>query len=383
MVSIIEALENQPGLKHLSKHAATCLAAHQRLESSGTPWGQSGQGVTQGDPESGPEYNVTWHHDVIVLDQELAESGGMARFGNDDGYAIGPPEIAFTAVQKFLANVSRCHGLEYNVSKTKCYHISGMLPPQTPPNNPPAGVLINGVFWPGFLCYGVAIGSKQFVDNFLGLKVQQLSGEMDRVVAVLKNDNQAAWTLLSTSLTQQLDYSLTLQYPHDILPFASSLDDHVWSVLEQICGQHIPKEEEGLGTECVVVVPQVPLLAGGSFQSTLIKQPIKLGGIGLRSLVETCPVAFLGGVEMSVPHMVVSEDEELGSGICPQLEDVVGQVKGPVRWEEFLRKNSKTASEFIWSWNQLHNEASSIWELLDLEPSGVLSTDIVGARCWW
>ena len=109
-----------------------------------------------------------------------------------------------------------------------------MLPPQTPPNMPPAGVLINGVFWPGFLCYGVAIGLKQFVDNFLGLKIQQLSGEMDRIMAVLKHDNQAAWTLLSTSLTQQLDYSLTLQYPHDIFPFASILDDPIWSVLEQI-----------------------------------------------------------------------------------------------------------------------------------------------------
>ena len=119
---------------------------------------------------------------------------------------------------------------------------------------PPAGSLVGGVFWPGFLCYGVAIGSKQFVDHFLGQKVQQLSEEMDKVMSVLKDDCQAAWTLLSTSMSQQLDYSLTLQYPQDILPFAAALDDRIWSSLEHISGQHIPKVDEGLGIECVLDV---------------------------------------------------------------------------------------------------------------------------------
>ena len=32
-------------------------------------------------------------------------------------------------------------------------------------------------------------------------------------------------------------------------------------------------------------------------------QPVKLGGLGLRSLVETCPAAFVGRVEMAIPHM--------------------------------------------------------------------------------
>ena len=229
--SVIEALEKRPGLKHLSKHAAICLASHQRLESSGVPWGESGQGVTQGDPESGPEFNVAWHDDVVVLDDEVSSVGGMARFGNDDGYVIGPLEVIFAATDKFLRNVAAKHGLDHNVLKTKCYHISGGIPPQAPRNMASAGSLLNGVWFPGFLCYGVAIGSKGFVDHFLGSKIKQLSNEMDKVMEILKDDNQAAWVLLLTSLAHQLDYSLTLQYPRDIIPFASNLDNHIWSIL--------------------------------------------------------------------------------------------------------------------------------------------------------
>ena len=54
--SVIDALESQPNLKHLSKHVATCLAPHHCLESSGDVWGESGQGATQGDPEAGAEF---------------------------------------------------------------------------------------------------------------------------------------------------------------------------------------------------------------------------------------------------------------------------------------------------------------------------------------
>ena len=69
---------------------------------------------------------------------------------------------------------------------------------------------------------------------------------------------------------------------------------------------------------------------------------VKLGGLGLRSLVETCPAAFLGGLEMSLPHMV--GDDEV-AGICPQLENVVGEVRGGERWESFLLAGSRTSRE--------------------------------------
>ena len=92
--------------------------------------------------------------------------------------------------------------------------------------------------------------------------------------------------------------------------------------------------------DCVLQVPGVDWLNGRSFQELLIPQPIKLGGLGLRSLVETSPAAFIGGVEMTVPHFTGEE------GICPLLEDVIGSVSGSDRWTSFLSANSRTANEF-------------------------------------
>ena len=127
-------------------------------------------------------------------------------------------------------------------------------------------------------------------------KERLLQGEVDTIMQLLKQDPQAAWVLLSTALSKQLDYSLSLQYPSDILEAAAAMDARLWSALEQIAGQHrIPRREEGLGVECVVEVPEVPELQGRSFQQWLTAQPVKLGGCGLRSLAETSPGAFIGG----------------------------------------------------------------------------------------
>ena len=111
--------------------------------------------------------------------------------------------------------------------------------------------------------------------------------------------------------------------------------------------------DEGLGVECVLNVPNVPELAGRSYQHWMKSQPIKLGGVGLRSLVETCPAAYIGAVEMAIPHMVGGEEE---IGICPQLERVTGRVSGDNRWSTFLEYNSKTAREYRIFWVLRHKE---------------------------
>ena len=73
---------------------------------------------------------------------------------------------------------------------------------------------------------------------------------------------------------------------------------------------------------------------------------------------------------MSLPHMV-GNDEEVG--ICPQLENVVGHVRGEERWESFLLAGSRTSREFRFAWDSLSKEANNIWECLGKEPEGVLA----------
>ena len=170
---------------------------------------------------------------------------------------------------------------------------------------PAAGEEVEGQWLPGFKCYGAYIGSSAYVKHKLAEKVKQLCDDADKTMTLLKDDHQTAWVMLSRSLSQQMDYLLTMQYPSDTLEAASLMDSRIWAALGRLAGQsHIPREEEGLGVECVPLVPGVPSLEGRSFQRWLVQQPVKLGGLGLRSLVEIRASAFVGGVEQSVPFMV-------------------------------------------------------------------------------
>ena len=83
--SILEALDSEPSLRHLTWHVASCLASEIGLESGGKLWGQTGEGHCQGNPEAGGCFCVAWHPDVIGLDTSLKVAGGLAKFGNDDG----------------------------------------------------------------------------------------------------------------------------------------------------------------------------------------------------------------------------------------------------------------------------------------------------------
>ena len=82
---------------------------------------------------------------------------------------------------------------------------------------------------------------------------------------------------------------------------AARLDSILWTMFEKAAGLHIPKVDEGLGVECVLNVP-VNGLQGQSFQAWMARLPIKERGMGLRSMVDTIPTAFLGSVEMQGCH---------------------------------------------------------------------------------
>ena len=62
--------------------------------------------MVQGDPEASALFCVACHEEVKESDKALTGDGGKAVFGNDDGYAMGPPEVVFPAVEKFKSEMS-------------------------------------------------------------------------------------------------------------------------------------------------------------------------------------------------------------------------------------------------------------------------------------
>ena len=349
-------------------HAATCLASHTGLESGGRLWGESGEGVTQGDPEASGWFCVAWHQEVRDLDSVLAQHGGLARFGNDDGYLVGLALTVFPALEQFATRVRDKCLLHLQVTKTEVFCWQDELPACTPLGMKRAGVKVGDQWLLGFLCYGIPVGTSDYVKHMLSEKVQEVREEVYRVKEVLgEEDGQAIWSILKCSFSQKLDWHLTLCYPSDISAAAAELDSVLWNLLEHATKLHIPKGEEGLGVECCLQAPGIAYLQGRSFQHSLVRQPVKQGGLGLRSMEETSPAAFIGGIEMALPHFTGE------GGICGLLEDQVGRVQGLNRWQAFLAAASRTAQEFSRAWSTLKQEAEQCCTFLGKELDGELA----------
>ena len=245
--AVIEALESEPSLRHIAWHAATCLASHTGLECGGRLWGETGEGCTQGDPEASGWFCVAWHQEVRDLDSVLAAHGGLARFGNDDGYLVGPADVVFPALEQFATRVRDKCLLHLQVTKTEVFTWND-LPPVTPPGMKRAGVQVGEQWLSGFLCYGIPVGTSEYVKHQLCDKVQEVRSEVDRVKDVLgEGDGQAIWSILKCSIAQKLDWHLSLCYPSDISEAAGELDRVLWDLLEYATKLHIPRGKRGWG----------------------------------------------------------------------------------------------------------------------------------------
>ena len=329
-------------------------------------------GTTQGDPLSAPYFNVSWHKDVRVLNATLNASGGMSKFGMDDGYAAGPAGVVFPALEKFARDVRSRWSLVWEKTKTEVFTWDGVLPEQATPGLRRAGATIDGVFEPGFLCYGVPIGTRKYVEHMLDMKIEDIAKGAKNATNVLGEERQALWTALRMSLSQQLDYWLQLCYPTDILKAAEKMDKVLWEVLEMTASSHIPRTEEGKGWECVLDVP-CQALQGKSFQEWIIRQPVKLGGFGLRCQADLSPAAFVGALEQTLPSFTGER------GVCPQLAHLVSPTgDAQQRWQPLLDSGCRNGAELARVWDLLQGEAKGMAEFLGEELDGSLNVPVIG-----
>ena len=135
----------------------------------------------------------------------------------------------------------------------------------------------------------------------------------------------------------------------------------------------IPLQGEGLGWDCPLWLP-INGLDGRSFQHWVIRQPVKSGGFGLRSKVETSPVAFIGGLEQSLPHFPGD------GGVCPQLGGVLGDWTGQDdrRWQHLLQSGCRTGREMAVSWEILQRQAQQCCTFLGQDIDGHLAINVEG-----
>ena len=157
---------------------------------------------------------------------------------------------------------------------------------------PLAGVTVDGVFFPGFLLYGVPVGDDTYAEVMMEQKVKEVAEDAVRASKLLAVEPQGLWTILRLIIKFQFEYWLGLVYPSQVMAAAKGIDRVIWEVLETMAGAHIPQEEEGLGWEECLDIP-VQVLGGRSLQHWLVSLPIQQGGLGIASQVEIAPLPSL------------------------------------------------------------------------------------------
>ena len=76
--------------------------------------------------------------------------------------------------------------LQLERTKTEVFTWNDKLPENTPAGLTVAGCWVDERFLPGFMCYGIPIGTPDFVKQQLSLKVEEVGREVKQIVKVLE-----------------------------------------------------------------------------------------------------------------------------------------------------------------------------------------------------
>ena len=371
----INAFEAESTLRHLATLFGMVLAPHIALEARGVVWGETGEGQVQGDPLSGAGFAVTIQKHVVALDETLKSLGGFAMAGADDISAVGPRGTVVEAVIEFARAVWEDCGLRIQWNKTKYYCLTGDVPGDAPADLKLAGRLVDGVFRRGFLVWGIPVGEDAFVEDVLMEKVMLIVEDAKKCLGRLGAHRQAAWAAYKWCVQAQFDYFASLCYPSNSVPVAEALDKELFKLLEEVCGTKIPSNYNAetnhdfkitVGGEGGLRVPLAQLL---------VRQPVKQGGMGLRSQKSLCLPAFLGAVERSIPRMADGFSDILGEKFGGR--EVFGPDASPMtRWQQTLDSDTRLGREFRLAWEELVREAQWTATYLDQEIEGPLGGTI-------
>ena len=375
----IQCIENEPRLRHMASYAGVILSPESGLEAGGKLWGRAREAGTQGDPSTGDLFAITLQPSLVRLDRACRAGGGLAMAGADDIVAQGPREVVMRALKDFETELKQRCGLELNWGKTTLFSWGGELPEDAPSDLKLAGKVVDGVFRRGFECWGVPVGESEFVASFLDEKITEIAEESAQALDLLSANKQASWAVLKWSVWARFDFWAQLCYPSDTMPAAKRLDDILWQRLEAVCGLSLPRQStrETSSWDCPLDVP-VQGRSDWTYCAWLARQPVKRGGMGLRSYVELCRPAFIGALEQSLPR--------LWEGFCPLLEAVVGgaecfgeEVAWEGRWRVLLQSGHRVGQEFLEAWSTLKVEAEQAAAWLGREVEGPLAEEVSNA----
>ena len=101
------------------------------------------------------------------------------------------------------------------------------MPDNAPPDLKLAGTMVGEIFARGFMCYGIPIGTNEYVTHQLQEKAVEIVDDAVKTVEVLAGDKQALWTVLRMSPLHRFKYFCQLAPPSLTEPVAAWLDERL------------------------------------------------------------------------------------------------------------------------------------------------------------
>ncbi|KAJ1624419.1 hypothetical protein T492DRAFT_881835 [Pavlovales sp. CCMP2436] len=299
---VARTLVSSPGLAPLARLFYATLAPKYPIFVAGkggglTPMGRDGEtGVAQGSVEAGVAFAISIHPELKVLDAELRPYGGGARAGHDDMRACGPPWIVFAAMQRFHDALFLRLGLVVQPSKCECWideaHIASL---DAHRGLVTRSHLLDGALTPhyGVMCYGVPIGSEEYVKLALAEKCDEIASISNKLIATLSSSHkQQLWLLTLFSTARKFEYFARHCYPDQARDACTRFDAIIHTQATHALG--VSLDDDQLATARLAL-------------------PRRYRGAGLRRMVDIAPIAFGGAMTQAVPNFLDIVDEPTGT----------------------------------------------------------------------
>ena len=204
---------------------------------------------------------------------------------------------------------------------------------------------------------------------------QRIVDDARKTVEVLASDRQALWSVFRSSVNARFTYWTDLVRPSLCKPVALWLDKQLWSVLEAALGFSVPQADHLLGSDCVLTVPVFGLEAK-PFSQWVVRQPIRLQGMGVRGAEDNCEPGWIGSLDMAAPYLAQ----------VPALMGVMGgeiswgpEADPATRWSALLASGHILGQELRASWLSLQQEAQESAIYLGEQVEGALGDQVEAA----
>jgi hypothetical protein len=156
------------------------------------------EGLVQGSPISSSWFSFTIDGVVKKADEKLANVGGCARFGMDDGYLVEPPGIVFEVLAEFARDLKKDSDRELNINKCKMYNVEegackkarrhGLIPDELQHLHEGSYVNWSGDVLRGILVFNVSIGAEKYVQAITREKAAHVVKTMEAYVQDLGDE---------------------------------------------------------------------------------------------------------------------------------------------------------------------------------------------------